>query len=546
MLERVILTILAVLPAAAQITSLSTSYDGSVLYFSSSLIQRGTDQRHHPKVFRWSENRGLEFVAQREREIITNGTNAYSMQSVSASADGKRVGVNLTADCFPTGFGPSGCQSKTLPRTGIQFLVDGTIVAEHHALLAFSPSARYAAITPNTFFLDGPSALIDLDTGVETVPAFRFRSLQVFDDGSIFYAAGSSFGIWRANGDSAAISVPAGWGYPILSPDGATVVRRTFDFHLNARNVSTGEETFLSQISPILPEASFSSNGGTIYFPGPSPYQFSRVNPDGSGRETFTFPREIVSYAVSGDGRLAYVSFADARVVRLDLATRAEAEILPPAPNISKVTGTILPGALLRIVGGGFPTETPVPPYGAEFNGISVDFGTTRGRILSATPGSIVAQLPYATAPEIQACNVVPGDQFLFHVRVWTPSEDPWDSPEVWLRRCTQQRLLISPAAVHDDGTEVTVANPARAGEVLRLFATGTDMPAEPQEDGVPAPADPIVLSTRPYPCGELQVNPVHLAPGLVGIYTVSLRVPANPSDRMFACFAGISLPAAP
>lgn len=546
MLKRVILTILSVLPAAAQITSLSTTYDGSVLYFSSSLIQRGTDQRHHSKVFRWSEDRGLTLVAQREREIITNGTNAYSVQSVSASADGNRVGVNLTADCFPTGFGPSNCQSKTLPRSGIQFLADGGIVAERQALLTFSPNGKYAAVTPNTFFLDGPSSLVDLDTGAETIPAAWFRALQVCDDGSIFYQRVSSYGIWRPNGESEPVYVPEGWGYPILSPDGATLVRRTVDFQLNARNIATGQNTFLSRIASINPEASFSANGRTIYFPGPSLNEFSRVNPDGSALETFTFPREIVSYAVSGDGRLAYLSFTDARVLRFELATRAETEILPPAPSIAKVTGLILPGALLRIEGGGFPTETSEPPYGVEFNGISVDFGTTRGRILSATPNAIVAQMPYATPVEPPDCNVVQGDQFLFHVRVWAPHDGPWDSPEVWLRRCTQQRLALSPAAVHDDGKEVTTVNPARAGEVLRLFATGAATPAEPQEDGVPAPSDPVVLSTRPYPCGELQVSPVHLAPGLVGVYTVSVRVPSSPTNQVFACFAGISLPVAP
>ncbi len=52
------------LPAAAQaFQDLSTTADGSILYFASPVRQKGTDQKLYSKIFRWTAAGGVQVVA---------------------------------------------------------------------------------------------------------------------------------------------------------------------------------------------------------------------------------------------------------------------------------------------------------------------------------------------------------------------------------------------------------------------------------------------------------------------------------------------------
>src|SRR5688572_26208525 len=97
-------------PLLAQSQNLVTNDDGSVLYFSSPLRQRGSAQFAHPKLF-VMDSGGLRLYMQRELERTTSPdatwpvSTYYALQFVALNGSGSLVAVIARRDCY----GGSGC-----------------------------------------------------------------------------------------------------------------------------------------------------------------------------------------------------------------------------------------------------------------------------------------------------------------------------------------------------------------------------------------------------------------------------------------------------
>jgi uncharacterized protein (TIGR03437 family) len=100
------------------------------------------------------------------------------------------------------------------------------------------------------------------------------------------------------------------------------------------------------------------------------------------------------------------------------------------------------------------------------------------------------------------------------------------------------------PVAVHLDGTVVTQATPAKAGEVILLFAGGLGRTTPDTTSGriasfaaaIQAAAQlQVLLNGKPAAAGA--VTYAGLAPGFAGLYQINLTVPSglqpNPEIRI-------------
>jgi uncharacterized protein (TIGR03437 family) len=93
-------------------------------------------------------------------------------------------------------------------------------------------------------------------------------------------------------------------------------------------------------------------------------------------------------------------------------------------------------------------------------------------------------------------------------------------------------------AVVHADGSAVSVADPAVAGETISLYATGLGAASANLPLGAAGPADPPV-ATAALPQILLSGAPLTvafsgLAPGYVGLYQVNATVPSAPQQGNF------------
>jgi uncharacterized protein (TIGR03437 family) len=99
--------------------------------------------------------------------------------------------------------------------------------------------------------------------------------------------------------------------------------------------------------------------------------------------------------------------------------------------------------------------------------------------------------------------------------------------------------------AAHENfGSLITPDQPARAGEIIHLYAQGLGPVTPSVEDGNPAPSSPLSRTQNAVTCelsnGSLR-TPADvlfsgLAPGLVGIYQLDVRLSEQLPGPVVAC----------
>lgn len=97
---------------------------------------------------------------------------------------------------------------------------------------------------------------------------------------------------------------------------------------------------------------------------------------------------------------------------------------------------------------------------------------------------------------------------------------------------------FCSPILTHGDGSLVDARNPAKAGEIVTVYAYGLGAPDRSVPSGEPTPAGGVPV-TRPFHvsysgiAGLAAEAPLYvgLVEGNVGLYQINLRVPVLPQD---------------
>jgi len=189
----------------------------------------------------------------------------------------------------------------------------------------------------------------------------------------------------------------------------------------------------------------------------------------------------------------------------------------------------ISPGAIVAVFGSDFmtgtaaATSTPLPtvlgPDTVKFNGVAAPLYYT-------SSGQINAQVPFT----------VPAGTATVQVSRGTATSA---SQTVSVALASPGIFIVDPAAgtgaiVHAaDGTLVTSASPAQAGEFLSIYCTGLGALTTSVQSGSPGPAVPPFAPTVATPVvkiGAASPTVIYsgLAPGFVGLYQINIQVPAG------------------
>jgi uncharacterized protein (TIGR03437 family) len=277
---------------------------------------------------------------------------------------------------------------------------------------------------------------------------------------------------------------------------------------LRAFDTATARDTLLaSGLSSYSP--SISADGETVVFAAPDGLFAGR--PDGSNRRRIAGAAEPFSSAVvSGDGRIACAITASGRLLRIDLVGNQTRELAGPAILVDGVT--LVPGSVQTIYSR-FDTSRA---YRVLIDGQPAP-------IVSLSESELRFQVPVELfAREAERLTVeVPQDFALDTGARLLPVISRM--PGFFLGSGTT--LL---AAHQDFRSLVTSQSPARPGGIVHLYAAGLGPVAGAVETGKPADgARPI---TTPFRCtvaeSPMEVLYAGLAPGFLGVYQVSVRLP--------------------
>ncbi|MBN9659427.1 MAG: hypothetical protein J0H49_14680 [Acidobacteria bacterium] len=518
-----ILALLFVSHVSAQFASLSTTNDGSVLYFTTPLVRTGTDQPAHGKTFRIGAN-GLEMVEIRTVTPTAEGsriTNYYDIERVTVSGDGSVVATAARRDC-----NAMGCEHISNKETSA---FGGGINVDFTGPATMSSNGRYLVnySTPAPDRWD-PLVQLDITTGeswtlIDTKPnaphvvttarlvadnglvagLIYTGDLAVWERGEPRQLTFGSEAIENATIDAVGKSVLFVSRWPV-----------PYDTYPRLRRVDlvTGALVTVHEGFPSYAQPRLSNDGTVITFQ--SGRQLFVIQSDGSGLRKLTDETDGIDYSIlSGDGRVAYAMTNGGRLVRVDVETAKVSELLGRTLSPHAWLNYPSPGSALLISGSAM--DQP---------GLTVTIGGLNAPIIEAIPGQLMVQVPWEVPVDVSTTvSIISSAKSEF-----TAVLEKTGAPRQWI----PYRLG---APLHENRDRpVTHDDPAQPNEIVHFLLAGLGPVAVPVQTGVPQPSEPSPVLARPLACYQGGSIPgptteliyAGLEPGALGVYRVSVRMP--------------------
>lgn len=555
--------------ALAQVRGLVTTDDGSIVYFSSELRARGTDQFLHSKIFRL-DGEGLKLFAQREQSWGPyfgnySTSNYYNLHSPDISGDGSVVTYVATSSCRGT---TSACIGRFGLSSSTVLGVPGQPELQFSGRVRLSANGRFALIGSAVRYpsLLSSFGVVDLHTGGAlagpadscSVPASGGRAVS-----------SNGVGIARCSQTLTQtlvkLTYPAGRetlvttqdpiGSAVIDDNATRVVYQTgfgtsgSPRTLHALDLSTGTGKPLVRSDGDMFGPSLSGNGRRVLFlsgenlTGDNPARLTQahvINSDGTDLRQLTNKEAIVEATLSGNGRVAYAVTELGRLLRIDVDSREAREWISRTPQVI-YDSTLQPrppvaGSMYRVRGKGLADQTAVTqsPLPSVLGGVSLELDGMRLPLSMVSPGELYFQIPWAVSslPGPPPFRVTIGSNSVFE-----SAFDLWPVPQCgqfeWREDPTTGQSMVLGA--HDQPARLlTQLDPARPGEIIHLYLTGLGPVSPLVEDGASSPSNPPARSLASLECAVVsgrqrlpaEVLFAGLAPGLVGIYQASIRVP--------------------
>ncbi len=553
------LAVLIAVPSAAQFHDLSTDDTGNRVWFSSPLRLRGTDQQLYDKLFTADADGHVTLLLQRPPD------NPYHLLNhPEVSGDGRTLVYLARYYCPPqitcrVDVGSYGVMNVP-GQSDIE--VTGSIHLSRNGRYVIRDSYRYLGPTDQV-------EMINLQTGARhQIPVANFLPIsggrQVASNGSALVYAD---GLWLIRFDGSFQPVPT-WNFgPSSDPqqwfpaalratmdDSASIVvfqtmAGTPGLGIVRPDDSSSLRTLVSAeegcTNPVM-----SADGRRVLFLSRANFSGSNtrglqqawiVSTDSGAIQMVTNdPAGIEEATLSGDGTVVWASTFAGRLLWIQVDTSVVREIIPwtTAVDSDPLDFPIraAPGSLAQLTGRGLSSQQVNSglPLVTELSGVRLLADGTPLPLLFVSPTEIGFQVPWEMRER--------------HTLTLAPTQSPFEDQLTRQLQVVDTSVVLlktadgQTAIAHDDFHGLVTPNdPARPGEVLHLYLTGLGAVDPPVATGEAAPVAPLstvtdrvsvywagsVLPAPPPPLGP-EVLFAGLAPGMVGIYQVDIRLPAN------------------
>lgn len=239
---------------------------------------------------------------------------------------------------------------------------------------------------------------------------------------------------------------------------------------------------------------------------------------------------------LSPTGRLVHATYVPSQ--GFDFAGAREPQN-PPAARIGCIANSAgrlpaisaAPGQLITITGGGFGPNDPVftapdkgGNYPMETGGFRVRIGNIDAPIVALARGLIAVQVPFEISlNDAMAVEVFDGGTALNAIRL-TPASFQVDLFNTGERGNALN--LPALAALNQDGTVNSAANPAPAGSIVSVFGTGLGRLSIPLDTGGVSPLSPLGTTSLLPACSQCEVTYLGSAPGLsTSVFQANVRI---------------------
>jgi uncharacterized protein (TIGR03437 family) len=186
----------------------------------------------------------------------------------------------------------------------------------------------------------------------------------------------------------------------------------------------------------------------------------------------------------------------------------------------------VAPGSIISIYGqnlAGGPEVGPTDPLRQTLGNVTVTVNGILMPLMFVSPGQINAQVPVELTPGSYTLSV----QWASQPPVSGTFTVSRDAPGFYTSANDQNLPLV--AALHQDGSLITLSSPARRGEIVSMYGTGFGPFTQPVIDGFPAPMTPLLPTVDPVMVNAATVQVpatwAGAAPGLVGATIVQFKI---------------------
>lgn len=246
-------------------------------------------------------------------------------------------------------------------------------------------------------------------------------------------------------------------------------------------------------------------------------------------RQLTSFASGVTQAVLAGFGNAVFAVTGSGQLVRIDAATGSVQELIARTPAYYSLS-SLVPGSTTQIGGTRLSDSTRVAsfPLPQELDGVKVMVDGLPMPLVSISPGEIWFQVPFEL--NLQTGRVV-------SMELANPSL--FEGGARQMRIVPRQPAFFSYAGhllvAHEDFRSlVTLDKPAKPGEVVHTYAVGLGPVVPEVQTGLPTPQDRLFPLADPFTCvtstaqgpKPLEVMFAGLAPGLVGVYQVSVRMP--------------------
>jgi len=523
MLRFFALVLLLAVSCQAQFSNLATTDTGDEVFLYTSLREAGSEQTRTSKIFALDED-GLHPLVEFKHGHPIHGSSPPT--KIGVSGDGTLVAYDVRLPCL----GGSSCWLRELSTGHLLDRGPGT-ETRPGPHLRISRNGRYILTWPSPGAMgSSPPAITDVTNGQSTtLEGLHCGQGSIASDGSALCAASrelfqvSPAGTIRNLGEIAVTEQRV--DALTLSDSGTVAVYETLpDRRLFVLDVATGATTQLGPNDRESYGATLSNDGQWVLYLsviGETPRLFfSRY--DGSfWKQLLPSGVGVGEAALSGDGRVAWASTEDGRLLKIDTDTREVTEILAP-PVIDEVSGRLVPGSLMHLHVWNMGNRI-------EMNGQEAPF-------YAGESSDIFVQVPW-DLPKPEEERWFSMVTFPVVIRLVPPDGSLLESAVTRDYRSYYPAPFLDP--MHEDWSGfVTPETPPRPGEVIHIYTTGLGPVDCPIETGQAAPVDRLCrpirtiewdywwTSTDSMPAEILFAG---LAPGLVGLYQIDAKVPEQP-----------------
>ena len=535
---------------SAQFSGLSSTANGSSIYFATTLFLRGTPRLLNGKIFVATQN-GVSLFRAHEPSNPPADAQPCTSGGFVGYVGAETSAAGVVALSYRANSTDDGCSHPI--NTLMTELVTDSGATSLPGIVRLSANGPYALVyvaTTGRLRTSFVLSFLDLRTGVQTpvtvpVPAFP-EYVQapygggrvIADDGTVLLAV--TDGSYTRHGyilkpGADAASFPIADGMPLIIDAAASKVLYQKQDGVYLLDLGTLQSTLL--VPADQPAYGFQMSDdarrllflrdGQVHVLDTATVMDHALTSDAA---------KITEAAISGDGKAVFAVTGIGRLLKIDADTGSQIELIGRTPYLNSFGVYVVPGLTLTLTGSGLSDSTinGTVPLNDWLGNVTMWIGERKVPVTQLTPDSVSIIVPWdiqSDGGSIRIQAEAPGDHTPFYFPEVIASLYPDPFPRAG-------------AIARQDWTR-TYVGPINTGEIIHVYAVGFGPVFPEVPDGAAEPsAEPFSRITQSLTCSNAEILYAGLSPGTVErVYQLDIRIGATPGYQKFTCALGGAAP---